>query len=195
MIDAPHPDTHHRCPDCKELIRKDAATCRFCGARLVPQKITPPPKDKTMATVITVAIAIAVAAAINYAGSMLSSAPDAQVKSIDPGPDLAALEARQRADAAEEAAEQELLSISRGARSLRQSMHNPDRFTLTSAVSMGGGVACYEYRAENAFGALRQGRAVLHDSRLVASDRDGFDAAWKRHCAGQAGSDVTAFMR
>lgn len=31
------PDTHVRCPDCRELVRRDARKCRFCGAALVPQ--------------------------------------------------------------------------------------------------------------------------------------------------------------
>lgn len=31
------PDTHVRCPDCKELIRKDARVCMHCRAKLVPQ--------------------------------------------------------------------------------------------------------------------------------------------------------------
>jgi hypothetical protein len=32
----PNPWTHVRCPDCRELIRKDAAVCSHCGCRLVP---------------------------------------------------------------------------------------------------------------------------------------------------------------
>lgn len=28
--------THVRCPDCKELVRKDARKCRHCGTPLVP---------------------------------------------------------------------------------------------------------------------------------------------------------------
>ena len=31
------PDTHVRCPDCKELVRKDARVCKHCRAVLVPQ--------------------------------------------------------------------------------------------------------------------------------------------------------------
>ena len=30
-------DTHVRCPDCRELIYKEARKCRFCGCSLVPQ--------------------------------------------------------------------------------------------------------------------------------------------------------------
>lgn len=31
------PATHLRCPDCRELILKDAKVCKHCGCRLVPQ--------------------------------------------------------------------------------------------------------------------------------------------------------------
>ena len=30
------PDTHVRCPDCKELVVKDAKVCKHCQARLLP---------------------------------------------------------------------------------------------------------------------------------------------------------------
>ena len=33
---SPSPDTHLRCPDCAELVRKEAHVCRYCGCRLVP---------------------------------------------------------------------------------------------------------------------------------------------------------------
>lgn len=35
--DGPTPDTHIRCPDCKELIFKDARVCKHCGCKLIPQ--------------------------------------------------------------------------------------------------------------------------------------------------------------
>lgn len=31
------PETHVRCPDCRELVRKDARKCKHCGIALVPQ--------------------------------------------------------------------------------------------------------------------------------------------------------------
>lgn len=31
------PDTHVRCPDCRELVRRDARKCRHCNTALVPQ--------------------------------------------------------------------------------------------------------------------------------------------------------------
>lgn len=39
--EAPTPETHVRCPDCKELVRKDARKCKHCGAALAPVEITP----------------------------------------------------------------------------------------------------------------------------------------------------------
>lgn len=31
------PDTHVRCPECRELVRRDARKCKHCGTTLVPQ--------------------------------------------------------------------------------------------------------------------------------------------------------------
>src|SRR5262249_12154474 len=33
----PTPDTHVRCPDCNELVRREAIVCTRCGCRLIPQ--------------------------------------------------------------------------------------------------------------------------------------------------------------
>ena len=32
----PTPDTHVKCPDCKELVLRDARVCKHCRCRLVP---------------------------------------------------------------------------------------------------------------------------------------------------------------
>lgn len=34
---APTPETHVKCPDCRELVFKDARRCKHCGIQLVPQ--------------------------------------------------------------------------------------------------------------------------------------------------------------
>lgn len=34
----PTPETHVRCPDCRELVRKDARKCMHCGTGLIPQE-------------------------------------------------------------------------------------------------------------------------------------------------------------
>lgn len=33
----PTPDTHVRCPDCRELVLREARVCKHCGCKLVPQ--------------------------------------------------------------------------------------------------------------------------------------------------------------
>lgn len=33
----PNPDTHVRCPDCRELVLRDARKCKHCGTALIPQ--------------------------------------------------------------------------------------------------------------------------------------------------------------
>lgn len=35
--DAPRPNTHDRCPDCKEFVRNEAKVCKHCGCKLIPQ--------------------------------------------------------------------------------------------------------------------------------------------------------------
>lgn len=34
---APTPETHVKCPDCRELVLKEARVCKHCGCRLIPQ--------------------------------------------------------------------------------------------------------------------------------------------------------------
>lgn len=33
----PSPETHVKCPDCRELVLKEAKVCKHCGCKLVPQ--------------------------------------------------------------------------------------------------------------------------------------------------------------
>lgn len=33
----PSPDTHVKCPDCRELVLKEAKVCKHCGCKLIPQ--------------------------------------------------------------------------------------------------------------------------------------------------------------
>jgi len=37
MASQPNPNTHVKCPDCRELVLRDARKCKHCGATLVPQ--------------------------------------------------------------------------------------------------------------------------------------------------------------
>lgn len=46
---SPTAETHVRCPDCKELVLKEARVCKHCHAKLIPASeqpaIPPPPVD------------------------------------------------------------------------------------------------------------------------------------------------------
>ncbi len=33
----PTPETHVKCPDCRELVLRDARKCKHCGTALIPQ--------------------------------------------------------------------------------------------------------------------------------------------------------------
>ena len=33
----PDPKTHVKCPECRELVLRDARKCKHCGCRLIPQ--------------------------------------------------------------------------------------------------------------------------------------------------------------
>ena len=35
-VPVPTPDTHVKCPDCRELVLKDARKCKHCGCTLIP---------------------------------------------------------------------------------------------------------------------------------------------------------------
>lgn len=37
FFSGPSPETHVKCPDCRELILKDARKCKHCGCNLIPQ--------------------------------------------------------------------------------------------------------------------------------------------------------------
>ena len=38
---APNPWTHLKCPDCKELVHKEATVCKHCGCKLIPASQQP----------------------------------------------------------------------------------------------------------------------------------------------------------
>jgi len=44
--DRPNPSTHVKCPDCRELILKDARACRYCGCKLVVPSLAHAPADE-----------------------------------------------------------------------------------------------------------------------------------------------------
>ncbi len=37
VSEGPNPETHVKCPDCRELVLRDARKCKHCGCKLAPQ--------------------------------------------------------------------------------------------------------------------------------------------------------------
>lgn len=58
--EAPDDRTHHRCPECRELIRKDASKCKHCGCTLIPQTIEPPARANANMDGNTIFILVAI---------------------------------------------------------------------------------------------------------------------------------------
>lgn len=205
------PRTHHHCPECKELIRKDALKCRYCGSKLSPQVIdnkalerqilTPARQNIRRSRIVFGAIGGSLLVGFvamqyiekkQHIPTLVSpTAKQAGPSSPEAENQLSAAHAAREAEkAARDAQEVEHIRVIEGARTLRKAMHNPKSFELISALSMGAGVGCYEYRAENGFGALRIGRAVLHKGAITVSSDAGFNKLWNARCANKTGREL-----
>lgn len=85
-----------------------------------------------------------------------------------------------------------------GAVTLKKAMRNPDSFKLESAFVIDSTYAvCYEYRAQNGFGGVNAGRAVLSadGKRFKISTMDGFAILWNKECANKTGTETAASIR
>jgi hypothetical protein len=77
-----------------------------------------------------------------------------------------------------------------GAKALRNSARNPDSFKLSQARLMDDGAACYTYRAQNGFGGMNIGHAVLSPAGTILSeDAAGFTRLWNKECRGKTGEE------
>jgi hypothetical protein len=78
------------------------------------------------------------------------------------------------------------------ANALQKSMRNSDSFKLTSVLFMNDGSVCYEYRAQNGFGGMNVGQAVLSPKGSFRTDEmGGFRTLWNKYCANKIGEDKT----
>jgi hypothetical protein len=85
-----------------------------------------------------------------------------------------------------------------GARILKKATRNPDAFKLESAyVIHGSGAVCYEYRAQNGFGGMNAGQAVLSSDgkKFLTNEMNGFTRLWNQECANKAGQEVGTAIR
>ena len=80
-----------------------------------------------------------------------------------------------------------------GAMRLRAAMRNPDSFKLGMVRVMDDDSICYGYRAQNGFGGMDVGNAVLTaKGQFESNEMDGFTSLWHRECVGKTGRDRTS---
>jgi hypothetical protein len=70
-------------------------------------------------------------------------------------------------------------------------MRNPDSFKVSSVLVIGTETACYEYRAQNGFGGMNVGSAVLalRKNAFKTNEMNGFVQLWNKECAHKSGTD------
>lgn len=106
------------------------------------------------------------------------------------------IKAREAAEKAEHDAMVNRAAI--GARVLKKSALDPERFKLESALVIdGSGAVCYTYRAANMYGGVVPGQAVLASKtdRFLTDAEPGFVTMWNAECGGRTGSEVATAIR
>lgn len=85
-----------------------------------------------------------------------------------------------------------------GAMTLKSSMKDPQSFNLTSLVVKDNGVACYQYRAINSFGAILPSSAVMTaKGKMLSQAHDGnaFVSVWNKECAPAGGDEIAELLK
>jgi hypothetical protein len=76
------------------------------------------------------------------------------------------------------------------AKALRSTMRNPASFELNQVLVMQDNSICFTYRAQNGFGGMNVGQAVLSPHlKFKTEEQDGFLSFWTRYCKNKAGLD------
>lgn len=169
--------------------------CRYCGGSFrIGAKVCPECKKPTSTTIEKVGAIGLILGLVVYAlypSSKEDQTPTASAPAVT-AQQAAAPEAASAASSPyDEAAKLAII----GAMTLRKGAHNPERFELVYARYSESAV-CYEYRAENGFGALRVGRAVatVTPMNLINQDGKGFTRAWSKHCTTLPEKDARAYF-
>jgi hypothetical protein len=78
-----------------------------------------------------------------------------------------------------------------GAKKLKDSMRDPDSFTIVMAIETGSAI-CYQYRSRNGFGGMNVEQAVLRlKDGHIFSGQSVYDS-WEAMCANRRGTDSAA---
>lgn len=163
-----------QCHECGKDVSTEAKTCPACGA-----KVRKPPKQVSRQTLFVLGGVVL----IMVFASMGANQRKAETE--------AAKTPEQRAQEQKEKDQNGRAAI--GAVALKKAMKDPKSFSLTSALVMADGTACYDYRAMNSFGASLPSSAVmLPTGKVLAKEQDGsaFTKAWNSRCANKPGREI-----
>lgn len=94
--------------------------------------------------------------------------------------------------AAKAADEAKWQTVFGGAITLRKAMRNPDSFKVSQALQTSEGSVCYIYRAQNGFGGMNVGHAVVFQNHLIDESGIGFSDVWSRECNRKMGTERAA---
>lgn len=164
-----------QCKECGNQVSSKAQTCPKCGARIA---------RKPMGCGALVGVVLLGALALGAVMSMMGPKTPPQPAPPPPTPDQVAAKKKQ---------DQGVARAQAGAAMLKRAMRDPDSFKLSQALVIdGSGAVCYEYRAQNGFGGLNVGHAVISpDGKLFKTENDGgFRALWNKECANKVGLDA-----
>ncbi|HTW64351.1 MAG TPA: zinc ribbon domain-containing protein [Bryobacteraceae bacterium] len=164
------------CAACGQPRDSAARFCAHCGAQLLAGNAARKRHGVLFYLLIVLGIFMGI-------GVVVSEIQDRFTK-----PPTLAEQAKAQIDAAN------LRIAAGGAKDLRNSMRNPDAFRLSEVLIMKDDAVCYTYRAQNGFGGMNVGRAVMApDGRFEASENGSkFYALWNKECAHKTGSVWTA---
>lgn len=155
------------CLECKNGVSTEAKTCPHCGAK-VRKPSTPNPRWRWYALAFVVVCVLA-----------------AMAKQGDPSTTHVKTAEEKKQDA------QAVIAMM-AAKDLKDSMKDPASFKLVSLVVKPDGAACYEYRAQNSFGANLPGYAVLSKlGNIFVQERNKeFTDTWNTECTPAGGREV-----
>lgn len=208
------------CKECNREISTKATACPHCGAKVAHTSIV---------TIIFGGLLAlgGVSALMGYMANQSERTQAAEeatkkaadlaewerkrVASLSPEQKAAEAKVRQEREKANREAERQVAAEKKkqdeavqravaGAAVLKKAMRNPDSFKLESALVIDrSGAVCYDYRAQNGFGGISVGHAVLapDGKRFLISENDGgvFTRLWNKECANKRGTESGALIR
>jgi DNA-directed RNA polymerase subunit RPC12/RpoP len=168
-----------KCVECTAQVSTQAKRCPQCGAKV---KKPAGPVAKTIAALFAILIVSSIILSQQQQAER-DEAKRAKEASITP---------QQRE--AEEKHKARVALAAAGAQKLKHAMKDPLAFQLTSLVVKDDGVACYDYRAKNSFGAVLPSSAVLTKEGNIYTqeqNEDIFAYTWNASCTKPGGEDIT----